>query len=130
VIDDDGEKFIVIKSLDEIGAITEKGSEKAVDLDAEGMPILEQQEDIPVSMEPVEEGKPSNEDEQLEEEEEATNDSNSTGTRKNDRNLPLGFYKKGSRIYDRNTVKCPYANCPFRTQSKVRLNPHVEGHNR
>ena len=39
-----------------------------------------------------------------------------------------GFYKKGSRIYNRNTVRCPL--CPFRTQSKVRLEPHMAGHER
>ena len=42
------------------------------------------------------------------------------------------FYtKKGNnstKIYDRNTVHCP--KCPFRTQSKLRLAPHMAGHER
>jgi hypothetical protein len=40
------------------------------------------------------------------------------------------FYKKKSstKIYDRNTVHCP--KCPFRTQSKLRLAPHLAGHER
>lgn len=41
------------------------------------------------------------------------------------------FYTKNStalKIYDRNTVHC--TKCPFRTQSKLRLAPHMAGHER
>nr|CAD2208303.1 unnamed protein product [Meloidogyne enterolobii] len=41
------------------------------------------------------------------------------------------YIKKDSnstKIYDRNTVHCP--KCPFRTQSRLRLAPHMAGHER
>uniref|UniRef100_A0A915P8N8 C2H2-type domain-containing protein n=1 Tax=Meloidogyne floridensis TaxID=298350 RepID=A0A915P8N8_9BILA len=41
------------------------------------------------------------------------------------------YIKKESnstKIYDRNTVHCP--KCPFRTQSRLRLAPHMAGHER
>nr|CAD2145150.1 unnamed protein product [Meloidogyne enterolobii] len=41
------------------------------------------------------------------------------------------YTKKDSnstKIYDRNTVHCP--KCPFRTQSRLRLAPHMAGHER
>lgn len=43
------------------------------------------------------------------------------------------FYTKrgnsnSAKIYDRNTVHCP--KCPFRTQSRLRLAPHMAGHER
>ncbi|CAK5036651.1 unnamed protein product [Meloidogyne enterolobii] len=41
------------------------------------------------------------------------------------------YIKKESnstKIYDRNTVHCP--KCPFRTQSRLRLAPHMTGHER
>ena len=81
--------------------------------DEEGMPILEQQEAIPLK------GEENNEDNKK-------CIRKRTGRKR--QNLPTGFYKKGSGIYKRNTIKCPH--CPFRTQSNTRLKPHINGHKR
>ncbi|KAL3089469.1 hypothetical protein niasHT_029180 [Heterodera trifolii] len=39
-----------------------------------------------------------------------------------------GTVAGGKTVYDRNTIQCPH--CPFRTQSRQRLEPHLKGHTR
>lgn len=96
------EKFIVVKSFVDVN--------NGANYDNDTMPVLEEQEFVAQKRKINKRIKHSRSDV------------------KKIRDLPVGFYKKGSRIYDRNTVKCPY--CPFRTQSKIRLAPHSLGHTR
>jgi hypothetical protein len=100
------ETFVVIRSLDDIGSLENTHSDLA-----EEMPKLEEQRAVSNKVEEDGSAKRSG-NEKVEE----------GGA------LPAGHYKKGSKIYDRNKVQCPH--CPFRTQSKIRLGPHMVGHKR
>uniref|UniRef100_A0A914HJ89 C2H2-type domain-containing protein n=1 Tax=Globodera rostochiensis TaxID=31243 RepID=A0A914HJ89_GLORO len=107
------------------------------DDEEDAMPVLEQQQQLRLNS-MVDEQRNINQqqqqqqlgaygdaDERCVEEEEAAGEESSGNGRKASTSSAGGG---GGKAYDRNTVQCPH--CPFRTQSKQRLQPHVSGHTR
>uniref|UniRef100_A0A183BM24 C2H2-type domain-containing protein n=1 Tax=Globodera pallida TaxID=36090 RepID=A0A183BM24_GLOPA len=105
------------------------------DDEEDAMPVLEQQQQLRLNLMVDEQRNINQQQQQLDAygdaddpciEEEAAGEEGSGNGRKASTSSAGGG--GGGRAYDRNTVQCPH--CPFRTQSKQRLQPHVSGHTR